>query len=636
MMGGIGMMPGHAMGLGGHGLGGLLGGQPDIRDLVEGRVDHLKSDVESGRVDVADLQKRLIERFGDAAEGIVGDDGKVDFDKLVEVITTDRIASLHERLVARFGDDAEGLLDEDGTIDTDALRDLIVAKRTERFEDMADRRIARLRERVDAGQVDLAKLQERLTAKFGDDAKGIVGIDGTIDYDAIKSLMVEQRTERLENRLDRYFEDDDVIDLDMLRDFIVARKTAQYESTADRLIERLKERVADGDIDLAKLQERLTDRFGEDAAGIVGIDGTIDYDAIKSLYVESRVDRLNERLDARFDDSGAIDMDMLRDMIVSHRTKRFEAIADRIVDRLEKRVEAGRVDLENLQERLTKRFGEDAAGIVGIDGTVDYDAIKGLIVDRMIERLNERLDAPRTDDDIVGRGELRDMIVAHHKERYEAFADRVVERIEKRVDEGKAGLADLQERLTKRFGDDAKGIVGIDGTIDTDRIKSLIVDSMVERLENRIDTRFEDDGSVEKDLLRDMIVAHRTKRFEAQAERRVERLERRVEAGRVDLETLQERLTDKFGDDAKGIVGIDGTVDYDAIKDLIVERKVERLEERLDERFGGDGDDDRGGFYISRDRFAMLMDFAFRAGARYHQYHHHGHGIERPFVDYQA
>jgi hypothetical protein len=322
-------------------------------------------------------------------------------------------------------------------------------------------------------------------------------------------------------------------------------------------------------------------------------------------------------------------------------------VADRIIERLQQRVEAGEVDLEDLQERLTGRFGEDAAGIVGIDGTIDYDAIKGLIVDRLTERLNERLDAPGAGENIIGRDELRALIVAHHTERYESFADKVIDRIQTRLDEGKIDLEGLQERLTGRFGEDAAGIVGIDGTIDTDRIKALIVDSLVERLQSRIDARFEEDGAADADLLRDMIVAHRTKRYEAHAERRVERLQERVEAGKVDLEKLQERLTKKFGEEAVGIVGIDGTVDYDAIKQLIVDSKVTRLEERLDKRFGtaetdgGGAEDSHAGFFLSRDRFALLTDEGGRGrGHGHHHHRHHGHGYghdrDRPIFDVRA
>ena len=45
----------------------------------------------------------------------------------------------------------------------------------------------RLQAQAEAGELDTAKLQERLRSVFGDDGEGIVGEDGSVDYERLQT-----------------------------------------------------------------------------------------------------------------------------------------------------------------------------------------------------------------------------------------------------------------------------------------------------------------------------------------------------------------------------------------------------------------------------------------------------------------
>ncbi len=50
---------------------------------------------------------------------------------------------------------------------------------------------------------------------------------------------------------------------------------------------KLVEKIESGDIDTDKLQERLSERFGEDATGIVADDGSVNIDGLKELFANN-------------------------------------------------------------------------------------------------------------------------------------------------------------------------------------------------------------------------------------------------------------------------------------------------------------------------------------------------------------
>lgn len=149
-------------------------GSVDPRQSAQLRLDRLRVQVEAGDVDTARLQQRLSAVFGEDADGIVGEDGSVDFDRLQSFIDQGSARLLLE-LTSRLNDSTGVLVDEDGEVDGNAVR--------ENFVDRS-RAIAR----------------ERLREEFGEDTEQFINGDGSIDFEALREFLEQQniRAERLQ------------------------------------------------------------------------------------------------------------------------------------------------------------------------------------------------------------------------------------------------------------------------------------------------------------------------------------------------------------------------------------------------------------------------------------------------------
>lgn len=71
-----------------------------IESRAEQRVDRLAAALDAGRLTSRELQTRLEARFGERADGIVGDDGGLDRARLKELFTRVGLRHLHERIDA--------------------------------------------------------------------------------------------------------------------------------------------------------------------------------------------------------------------------------------------------------------------------------------------------------------------------------------------------------------------------------------------------------------------------------------------------------------------------------------------------------------------------------------------------------
>lgn len=140
-----------------------LAGLQNIQEHPIQQVERIKQALETGKLDTTQLQERLEARFGEAAQGIVSDDGSVDFESLEALIIEHRTTRLEQKLEARFGERVDGLVGDGGRVDVEALS----ALRT-------------------------AKLQERLESHFGEDAQSLVGEDGAIDFEGLVALLKEK------------------------------------------------------------------------------------------------------------------------------------------------------------------------------------------------------------------------------------------------------------------------------------------------------------------------------------------------------------------------------------------------------------------------------------------------------------
>ena len=271
-----------------HGPGGIARpiSLPDIPQIAERRVDHIEKRLEAGKLDTETLDKRLHARFGDRADGIVGEDGKVDFGRLEKLFAEARSGKLQDRLHARFGDAADGIVGPDGNIDKERLGELFAEKRID-------------------------NILTRLEKKFGAAFEGIVGENGKIDFDALKALLEGTRPPEKVPPSDPPAIDPpvgdvrgiaaagvaapiDKIEAEDLRpaagDEIPDARPAETDEGGGRRVSAVEQLS-----ELRKIlfHERLENRFGDAADRVFTDDGEIDFTALRELLGERQRSRLD-------------------------------------------------------------------------------------------------------------------------------------------------------------------------------------------------------------------------------------------------------------------------------------------------------------------------------------------------------
>jgi len=133
----------------------------------------------------------------------------------------------------------------------------------------AQLRLDRLRAQAEAGELDTAKLQERLRSVFGDDGEGIVGEDGSVDFERLQNLIGEQGTARLILALTTRLDSADV--------------RADVAEGGNDIRENIVER------NQAIARERLREEFGTDAERFIDNQGAIDFEALREFLEQQRV-----------------------------------------------------------------------------------------------------------------------------------------------------------------------------------------------------------------------------------------------------------------------------------------------------------------------------------------------------------
>jgi tellurite resistance protein len=188
---------------------------------------------------------------------------------------------------------------------------------------------AKLEQDIQSGKIDATELQNKLTADFGSAADGIVQEDGTIAIEKLAALLESSKP-----------------------------SGPPPMPSPEEMVSRIQQDVESGKISATDLQEKLTADFGDAAAVIVGSDGTVDYTKLLELLQN------NEPTNA------AGPMGPTPGQIPS---------PEEMVSRIQQDVESGKISATDLQEKLTADFGDAAAGIVGSDGTIDYDKLLKLL-----------------------------------------------------------------------------------------------------------------------------------------------------------------------------------------------------------------------------------------------------------------
>ena len=94
---------------------------PPPQENMEDKLSQLETAVDSGEIDTDELAVKLSEAFGEDAEGIVSEDGEVDFAALSELLIADRTEKLTTDLTEKFGEDAAQFVTDAGEVDHEGL-----------------------------------------------------------------------------------------------------------------------------------------------------------------------------------------------------------------------------------------------------------------------------------------------------------------------------------------------------------------------------------------------------------------------------------------------------------------------------------------------------------------------------------
>ena len=121
----------------------------------------------------------------------------------------------------------------------------------------AQLRLDRLRAQAEAGELDTAKLQERLRSVFGD--------VGGVDFERLQNLIGEQGTARLILALTTRLDNADVVQ--------------GGKDIRENNVER----------NQAIVRERLREEFSADAELFIDITGAIDFEALREFFDQQRV-----------------------------------------------------------------------------------------------------------------------------------------------------------------------------------------------------------------------------------------------------------------------------------------------------------------------------------------------------------
>lgn len=253
-------------------LPGIPSGLPGLPQAAEQQVDRIEKRIEAGKLDTAALEQRLAERFGEDAVGIIGEDGRIDFDRLEKLIVETRSTQLQELLISRFGEAAAGAVGSDGSVDREQLTELFAQRRIEQI---------------------LGRLEERL----GADVPSVVNEDGAIDFEALKALLEDRTTaetkaadETSTGPVSETAGADEASDTQTVDAVAVSTQTeevADEAATGDETTDVASEVSAVEQLAQLRqvlLQDRLEDRFGDAADAVFGEDGRIDFEMLRALF----------------------------------------------------------------------------------------------------------------------------------------------------------------------------------------------------------------------------------------------------------------------------------------------------------------------------------------------------------------
>lgn len=211
--------------------------------------------------------------------------------------------------------------------------------------------------------------------------------------------------------------------------------TAGRSSTRQAFIEKLEQKIQQdlnsGTISSSELQQKLTARFGDAANGVVQSDGTVDFAKLTSLLESAKPSG----------STGSGTPPSAADMVA----------------KIKSDIDSGTITASDLQAKLTADFGDAANGIVGSDGTVDYSKLQTLLEN------NQPTGGPGAMGQGFGTPPSAQDVLAH---------------IKSDIDSGKITASDLQSKLTADFGSAANGIVGSDGTVDYNKMLTLLQDNL--------------------------------------------------------------------------------------------------------------------------------------------------------------
>jgi len=185
---------------------------------------------------------------------------------------------------------------------------------------------------IESGKLDADKVASRLESRFGEAAKSVIKVDGSVNVDELTTLIEDNRP--------------NISGFNTGFPGKMPGMAGMGNSPfADGLVNQILEQLDSGELDTDTLSQRLENNFGEDAQGII-TEGSIDESALSALLEQN----IPKPSDFRGSQVGMMNRQDTPTM-------------------------------ENLQSMLNERFSSDQVeGVFNADGSLNIDELRNLFV----------------------------------------------------------------------------------------------------------------------------------------------------------------------------------------------------------------------------------------------------------------
>jgi hypothetical protein len=143
---------------------------------------------------------------------------------------------------------------------------------TSSFKSVMSNRLSQIENAANSGQIDTAKMQEKLQGVFGDAVNGAFGEDGSVDFDELKSIIKSELGSKGRGNFPG-----------MMGGGMMPGGIGNMMSGG--LVSLMSSNISNSPMDLGS---KLLEVFGEEVEGIVNEDGDVDKKRLQELVEKER------------------------------------------------------------------------------------------------------------------------------------------------------------------------------------------------------------------------------------------------------------------------------------------------------------------------------------------------------------